>query len=163
MGIPAYRVLTNATIERIADMMPTDSEQLEAVSGIGAATMEQYGYDILQLVQQIAQGSSESTEEPPSAASKDQESKSRRKSWKISASIRQQNLDADRHQPFYWTWRLFTEGYSAAQIAQIRRCDPRTLLEELQAASDFGLEVRPDWGLAVREFTGTKPAQPTSE
>ncbi len=31
-------------------MMPADSEQLEAISGIGAATMEQYGYDILQMI-----------------------------------------------------------------------------------------------------------------
>ena len=124
--------------------------------------MEQYGYDILQLVQEIAQGTSGPTEEPP-AAEQVPSAEELAEDFEDLRVDPPQSLDADRHQPFYWTWRLFSEGYSASQIAQIRRCDPTTLLEELQAASDSGLEVRPDWGLAVRGSAGTEPAQPTSE
>ena len=54
MGIPAYRVLTNATIERIAEAEPGDTEQLEAISGVGPATIEQFGYDIIQILTDCA-------------------------------------------------------------------------------------------------------------
>jgi ATP-dependent DNA helicase RecQ len=50
LGMPAYRVLTNATIDRIAQASPRDSEQLEAISGVGPATIEQFGYDIISIV-----------------------------------------------------------------------------------------------------------------
>lgn len=52
LGIPAYRVLTNATIERIAEAWPTSTDQLESISGVGPATIEQFGYDIIELVRQ---------------------------------------------------------------------------------------------------------------
>jgi ATP-dependent DNA helicase RecQ len=161
MGIPAYRVLTNATIERIADMMPADSEQLEAVSGIGAATMEQYGYDILQLVQEIAQGTSGPTEEPP-AAEQVPSAEELAEDFEDLRVDPPQSVAAQRA-TFYWTWKLFSDGYSVAEIAQIRRSDPATLLEELHAASESGLEVPAGWGLAVREFAGTEATEGTRE
>ena len=52
LGIPAYRVLTNATIDRIAESCPLTTEQLELVSGIGPATIEQFGYDIVELIKE---------------------------------------------------------------------------------------------------------------
>ena len=50
LGIPAYRVLTNATIDRIAEARPTSREELESLSGVGPATMDQFGDDIVALV-----------------------------------------------------------------------------------------------------------------
>lgn len=50
LGIPAYRVLTNATIDRIAEGCPDNTEALETVSGVGPATIEQFGFDLVQLV-----------------------------------------------------------------------------------------------------------------
>ncbi len=63
LGIPAYRVLTNATIDRIAEASPTSTEQLESISGVGPATVEQFGYDIVELIRGAI---SESDTEPPS-------------------------------------------------------------------------------------------------
>ena len=53
LGIPAYRVLTNATIDRIAEARPTSREELESLSGVGPATMDQFGDDIVALVTSI--------------------------------------------------------------------------------------------------------------
>jgi ATP-dependent DNA helicase RecQ len=53
LGIPAYRVLTNATIDRIAEARPTSREELESLSGVGPATMNQFGDDIVALVTSI--------------------------------------------------------------------------------------------------------------
>ncbi len=157
MGIPAYRVLTNATIERVAEMMPTDSEQLEAVSGIGSATMEQYGYDILQLVNSVAEAAGEPAEDPPPVADREPRVEEAGEEYS-NLRVDPANLsDPDLTKSFHWTWRLFCDGYSAKQIAQIRRCDPQVLMQELQAAGEAGYEVRPDWGLAVRELTATAP------
>ena len=50
LDIPAYRVLTNATLARVAAARPTTTEQLEAISGIGPATVEQFGYDLVELI-----------------------------------------------------------------------------------------------------------------
>jgi ATP-dependent DNA helicase RecQ len=171
MGIPAYRVLTNATIERIADMMPNQSEQLEAVSGIGAATMEQYGYDILQIVQQVidaAEGGIDAVEgaeerrDPPALQQPPRVEEPTEDFENLRVDPPQDSSGED-HQPFYWTWRLFFDGYSVAQITQIRRCNPMDLLRELQAAGASGLEVQPEWGLSIREFAERESAQPTGE
>ena len=51
LGIPAYRVLTNATIDRIAEACPGTSEELESVSGVGPATISQFGDDIIKLIE----------------------------------------------------------------------------------------------------------------
>jgi hypothetical protein len=49
-GLPAFRVLTNATLERIAEYKPTSTDQLEQISGVGPATIEEYGFDLIELV-----------------------------------------------------------------------------------------------------------------
>ncbi len=53
LGIPAYRVLSNATVDRIAELVPNTTSELESVSGVGPATIEQFGYDILELIRSI--------------------------------------------------------------------------------------------------------------
>ena len=54
LGIPAYRVLGNATIDRVVEMLPLSSGELEAISGVGPATMEQFGHDILEMVREVS-------------------------------------------------------------------------------------------------------------
>ena len=58
LGIPAYRILTNATIERLAQAKPTTTDELEVVSGIGPATIEQFGYDLVELIRGALENSS---------------------------------------------------------------------------------------------------------
>ncbi len=50
LAIPAYRILSNATIDRILDAIPQTTSELEKISGVGPATMEQFGYDIIELI-----------------------------------------------------------------------------------------------------------------
>jgi len=45
----------------------------------------------------------------------------------------------------YWTWRLFRDGYSARQIAEIRGRDGSSLVDDLVIAAASGYDVRPSW------------------
>jgi ATP-dependent DNA helicase RecQ len=181
MGIPAYRVLGNATIDRIAEAVPTTSSALEAISGIGPATVEQFGHDLLELVRQsippqtqvgqlaaqpegagsgVAAGPGEGepgeTLEVASLASAgsaavgsaavgtDQSMCSAR-----SASDEPTRLPASDNvlhpADAYWTWRLFRDGYSARQIASIRRCDLSALDSDLIVSAAAGHVIDPSW------------------
>ncbi|MCG8649905.1 MAG: hypothetical protein MI861_08730, partial [Pirellulales bacterium] len=56
--------------------------------------------------------------------------------------------DAAKHdsgESGYWTWRLFRDGYSASQIALIRRCGTDQLADDLVAAVAAGHQVNPSW------------------
>ncbi len=50
-GVPAYVVLHDATIEEIARRRPSTERELLAISGIGASKLENYGDDILAVVE----------------------------------------------------------------------------------------------------------------
>jgi len=150
MGIPAYRVLTNATIDRIAETWPINTEQLESISGVGPATIEQFGYDIVELVrQQEAPSAVIDSEEPEDAsapltpgpaATTDPESPA------TSTSLPEKDSTAAWDSTdAYWTWRLFHDGYSAAQIERIRRRDTDSLANDLALAAQAGKFVDPSW------------------
>ncbi|KRF14011.1 ATP-dependent DNA helicase [Nocardioides sp. Soil797] len=49
-GVPAYVVFTDKTLEAVAEMKPTDDAQLLRISGIGAAKVERYGEELLELI-----------------------------------------------------------------------------------------------------------------
>jgi ATP-dependent DNA helicase RecQ len=50
-GVPAYTVFHDATLEEIARRRPGSTEELRAVSGVGAVKLERYGPAVLELVQ----------------------------------------------------------------------------------------------------------------
>jgi ATP-dependent DNA helicase RecQ len=170
--IPAYRVLTNATIDRIAETRPSSSEQLESVSGVGPATIEQFGFDILELVRASLEdgqedGRSDDVREieiddpadlqggevgPSSLAGDENPPVSLRAD--ISGESPEPRLptaptesDPTESDPTdaYWTWRLFRDGYSADQITAIRHCDPSQLVDDLILAAAAGYSVDPSW------------------
>ena len=236
LGIPAYRVLSNATIDRIAELVPTNSEQLESVSGVGPATMEQFGYDVLELVRETSQATtdeiskeasandtettSEDTsparqeptadEEPtvdedpddgdlpvssqadpsgpdddlssqasvqsksqaaqdsaPKSYTEDDPSQNNDKVQEAELRVDAANseIPAPHKRPIeqekkrqqesdvptgpvsdcYWTWRLFKDGYSIDQIAQIRGRSIGGLIQDLAQASAAGYKVEPHW------------------
>ncbi|HBV66027.1 MAG TPA: helicase [Rhodopirellula sp.] len=68
LGIPAYRVLTNATIDRIAESCPTSREDLKLISGVGPATMEQFGDDIIAVIRSILSDSTPAVQKIETAA-----------------------------------------------------------------------------------------------
>lgn len=49
-SVPAYRVITNATITELAQRRPTTLDQLAEISGIGPAKLDQYGDALLELL-----------------------------------------------------------------------------------------------------------------
>jgi DNA helicase-2/ATP-dependent DNA helicase PcrA len=51
MNVPAYVVFTDNTLIAIAETLPTDDAALVAIPGIGARKLEQYGPDLLAMVQ----------------------------------------------------------------------------------------------------------------
>ena len=54
--IPAYMVLTNATLNMLAEVAPRDREALARVPGIGAVRQEQFGEAIISVVHQHQNG-----------------------------------------------------------------------------------------------------------
>ncbi|MEM1069235.1 MAG: RecQ family ATP-dependent DNA helicase [Planctomycetota bacterium] len=170
LGIPAFRVLTNATIERIAESQPTSTTQLESVSGIGPATIEQFGHDLVELIAvSLAESSDEvpqatETPENPStlseAPSDPQNADPENSDAKFTVTENGDpadgdpengdpengdpdtlNLDADA----YWTWRLFRDGYAAHEIELIRHRDLTTLDDDLLTAAQAGMSVKLEW------------------
>ena len=63
--IPAFRILTNRTLDELARAKPTDEESLLAVKGIGPAIVGKYGEEILGILEKR----STLSEPPPSAQS----------------------------------------------------------------------------------------------
>ena len=51
-GKPAYTVFDDKTLAAIASALPVDLDTLARVKGVGPAKLEQYGDDVLDLVQQ---------------------------------------------------------------------------------------------------------------
>lgn len=52
---------------------------------------------------------------------------------------------------FYWTWRLFQDGYSLAECRAIRDIDDQTLLDHLLRAANDGLAIQLDWVLNAEQ------------
>ncbi|BBZ06821.1 DNA helicase [Mycolicibacterium doricum] len=50
LGVPAFVVFTDNTLIAIAESLPTDEAALVTIPGIGARKLEQYGADVLALV-----------------------------------------------------------------------------------------------------------------
>lgn len=48
---------------------------------------------------------------------------------------------------FFWTWRLFADGYNLDQVAQIRGLDHESIIGHLTRAAETGLATQPEWVL----------------
>jgi len=51
-GVPAFRIFSDRTLRAIAAAQPADAESLLAVTGVGPVLVQQYGEQILALIQQ---------------------------------------------------------------------------------------------------------------
>ena len=163
LGIPAYRILTNATIERLAKERPVTTEHLESIAGISSEALEQFGYDIVNVIQSLVDPdtepslpreprspppeSSEPTlspsrspvqEPPPDEASQEEVGPDRENEATRGPSP---NSDTD----VYWTWRLFRDGYTATEVASIRRCEVDSLVDDLVRAAQLGHRISETW------------------
>ncbi len=140
LGVPAFRILTNSTLDRVAVAAPTTTVELEGVTGIGAATIEQFGYDIVQLIAGFLGNLSDEENVLELEHVEQPELQPESEVRPETESSRQAGVsDA------YWTWRLFRDGYTIHQIAAIRRCDSSTLAEDLVMAASSGHTIDPKW------------------
>ena len=48
--VPAYVIFTDATLTAIAEQLPSDTEALSVIPGIGPAKLEAYGEELLAMV-----------------------------------------------------------------------------------------------------------------
>ena len=55
-GVPAYTVFHDSTLEEIARRRPGSTDELRAVSGVGAVKLERYGNAVLDVVQGVQPG-----------------------------------------------------------------------------------------------------------
>ena len=177
LGIPAYRVLTNATIDRIAESCPTTRDDLESISGVGPATMKQFADDIIELVESFlsdptrVSSKNESVDAVSEASSPAEDTVNQAESVTNSGSettainisdpksansgSKSENKpgsklptgdNATREKTVgYWIWRLFSDGYSEAEVMAIRHCDSSELTSQLLLAAQNGLVVDPNW------------------
>ena len=164
LGIPAYRVLTNATIDRITESCPTSTDALESISGVGPATIEQFGHDIVELIRsgledhptpQSGTGSETSASDdspaeqtPAFAATNNSSPESPNSPVKLSSEDPSELPVANNKSeetPGYWTWRLFRDGYSESEVLAILCCEPTELVDQLVLAARGGLSVDPTW------------------
>ncbi|TWU37221.1 ATP-dependent DNA helicase RecQ [Novipirellula artificiosorum] len=147
LGIPAYRVLTNATLDRIADAAPRTTTELEAISGVGPGTIEQFGYDLVELIltnvddTPTEESGQTTTEDRPITETHDEAT---RAIAKPEPAAPEPAEDAQTTEA-YWTWRLFRDGYSIDQISLIRHTTRETLIQHLAIAADAGHPVDARW------------------
>lgn len=66
--VPAYRIVTNATISELAQHRPKTFDELSQISGIGPAKLDQYGDALLELLNPAAETDAPTEEEPVEAA-----------------------------------------------------------------------------------------------
>jgi len=63
LKVPPYVVFTDATLDAIAELRPTDAAGLVSISGIGAAKLDRFGAEVLALVARRTTGSEHSASE----------------------------------------------------------------------------------------------------
>ncbi|MEM9825025.1 MAG: ATP-dependent DNA helicase RecQ [Planctomycetota bacterium] len=175
-NLPAFRVLSNAVIERLVRQRPESSEGLEAVTGIGPATVEQFGYDILQILGS-ADTDSEFAVSPPAAVTPETTDVGTVTEPEIdtlpaasstaASPTAASPTETPELSPHYWTWRLFHDGYQGHEICQIRRTEASQMIADLRVAAGDGLAVDAGWlddpvfgGTGRQQFEQTNPVDP---
>ncbi|MCQ2261221.1 MAG: AAA family ATPase [Bacteroidales bacterium] len=56
MQLPAYTIITQKSLLAIADKLPRDKKSLLKIPGLGAAKVDKYGADIIQIVEDYCEG-----------------------------------------------------------------------------------------------------------
>ncbi len=139
LAIPAFRVLSNATLERVAEMQPTSTDQLQEIKGVGPNTLEQFGYDIVELVITVTtaddQGPTVPEDDSAASTSVTEESLSDGQRDQLS-----QSLDDS-----FWTWQLFNKGFTHQEVAAIRRLPFAMIVQHLILCQRRGRMVKLQW------------------
>jgi ATP-dependent DNA helicase RecQ len=116
LGVPAYVVLHDTTLEEICRVRPSSIRQLLTITGIGERKAERYGQEILAAVQRYDKGE------------------------------RARALPEITTAPIQETLRLIREGKTFEEVAAIRGRQISTVMNSVAALVERGeLEFSPDW------------------
>jgi len=142
--VPAYRVLTNATIQRLATDRPQSTDELEMIHGIGPTTVEQFGYDLMRLINESDAETNEPTrpDDPrpsPAIPAPTPIETPTVESPPVSIVSPEQKQDA------YWTWRMLRDGYPWENVMSIRRKSSEAILEDLLITAKSGHDIDIKW------------------
>jgi ATP-dependent DNA helicase RecQ len=138
-GVPVYRVLSNATIEAIAERQPTSAQELLDVKGIGEAKLQMYGEAVLEALSGNHGSNGAPAERTAESSGSPEETSAARDTGEAAPS------------DCYWTWRLLNDGYSLADCVAIRSLDEQTIVEHLAEALDQGRTVDLRWVVTTEQ------------
>lgn len=124
-NVPAFVIFSDATLNELAAYFPQNKEGLEKISGFGEVKIEKYGKAFLEVI--------------VSHCEENQlESKMDKKSARPKRKTRKQKTSGSKKESF----RLFQEGKSIEEIAEIRGFVPTTIESHLAHFVEKGeLEV----------------------
>jgi ATP-dependent DNA helicase RecQ len=109
-NVPAYIVLSDATLQELAMYFPHNLQELSKISGFGEVKMEKYGHAFLTIVTSYCQ----------------EHTLSSRIHLKAPKRIRTERLERDTDTK-QQTLDLFQRGHSIQKIAEIRKLSPVTI------------------------------------
>ncbi|MBO4805409.1 MAG: AAA family ATPase [Paludibacteraceae bacterium] len=126
MGVPVYFVLSQSALIGTCNYLPTTEKELEKISGIGKMTIQKYGKEIIEIVEQcIRQYGYEKDENIFFQAEK--EEKEEKKTVIKEKEEKRDVIKREKEGTYEVTLRLFREGKTIEEIAQIRNLAPSTI------------------------------------
>ena len=163
-GVPAFYVLSNASLDELARQRPQSLEALLAVRGIGEAKLRQYGRELLNLLAGQTDEADRELQPPqvsvapsPSGLSEPFEppESSGPEVYGVwledppSADDRAEAEGFETPPDHYWTWRLLSKGFSIEECMAIRRLGREEIIAQALRATKEGRPVRPEWCLSA--------------
>jgi len=110
LNVPAYSVLSDASLQELATYLPFDEDELMRISGFGSYKVEQYGHGFLKIIRdycQVHQLSSRIADKSGRVKKTSSKSKSKTPSGKLGESYQE-------------TLRQFKSGKNVMEIAEAR-------------------------------------------
>lgn len=111
-GIPVYMIFSQKTLIELVNYLPVDSKTLQMINGMGSRKIEQFGSDILQMIQHYCDENEIERGEIPLKASSKKEKKPKEDTKKVS-------------------FDLFRKGKTIAEIATERALTINTIESHL--------------------------------
>lgn len=109
LNVPAYNVLSDASLQELATYLPFDEDELLRISGFGSYKVEQYGHGFLKIIRDYCQTHQLSSRiaDKSGRSKKASTTKSKTPSGKLGDS-------------YYETLRQFKSGKNVMEIAEAR-------------------------------------------
>ncbi|MCF6366011.1 MAG: helix-turn-helix domain-containing protein [Bacteroidales bacterium] len=127
--VKLYMVLSNKSIQEIANKLPSSTKQLKAISGIGKAKLNQFGEEIISMVlQYLAENNIKPKEDLPEIPKPE-----KKKTWEI-------------------TYELYKAGKTVEEIAKEREFTTQTIENHLGRYIETG-------ELKISEFMNNKTVE----